>query len=85
MTTDNKLSPQNRTDQEPLLVSAPEAAKLCAISKASWHRLNSAGKIPASIPLGGRVLWRFAELKDWVQAGCPDRKSWELLQGREQT
>src|SRR5947208_1600373 len=29
----------------PLLVSAPEAARLCSISPATWHRLRAAGRI----------------------------------------
>lgn len=42
-----------------LLLAAPEAARLCGISPATWHRLRAAGKVgPAPIRLGGRVLWR---------------------------
>jgi hypothetical protein len=30
--------------------------------------------------VGGSTLWRLAELRDWVHAGCPDRKTWEAMQ-----
>ena len=63
-----------------LLVAAPDAARLCGISRATWHRLRSAGKIgPAPIRLGGRVLWRVEELREWVRCGCPPRREWEAL------
>jgi predicted DNA-binding transcriptional regulator AlpA len=60
----------------PLLVDAGAAAKLCGVSKATWYRLMSAGKVPAPIRLGGRVLWRVRELELWTEHGCPDRAEW---------
>jgi predicted DNA-binding transcriptional regulator AlpA len=65
---------------EPLLVPAPQAATVCGVSVASWHRLRAAGKTPAPIRLGGSVRWRLAELRDWVAAGCPPRREWEARQ-----
>jgi predicted DNA-binding transcriptional regulator AlpA len=62
---------------EALLVPAPEAARLCGISEASWYRLKSASKLPLPVRLGGRVLWRVDELRAWIAAGCPDRREWE--------
>jgi predicted DNA-binding transcriptional regulator AlpA len=56
---------------EPALVSAKVAARLCGISRASWERLHSAGRVPAPIRLGGRVLWRLEELRRFIDAGCP--------------
>jgi hypothetical protein len=65
---------------EPLLLPAPAAARLCGVSAATWHRQRAAGKIgPAPVRLGGRGLWRVAELRDWVEAGCPDRRTWNAL------
>jgi predicted DNA-binding transcriptional regulator AlpA len=65
---------------EPLLVAAAEAARLCGISEASWHRLRAAGKLPSAVRLGGRVLWRVAELRRWCIAGCPDLRTWQALE-----
>jgi predicted DNA-binding transcriptional regulator AlpA len=56
---------------EPALVPAKLAARLCGISKASWERLHAAGKVPAPVRLGGRVLWRLEELRRFIDAGCP--------------
>jgi predicted DNA-binding transcriptional regulator AlpA len=62
----------------PLLVGHAEAARLCGISPASWHRLVAAGKIgPAPIRLGGRVLFPVDGLRAWIAAGCPDRQEWQ--------
>jgi predicted DNA-binding transcriptional regulator AlpA len=65
---------------EPLLVPAPEAAAVCGVSPATWHRLRAAGKTPAPVRLGGSVRWRLGELRDWVAAGCPARREWEARQ-----
>ena len=67
---------------EPLLVGAREAGRLCGRSEASWWRDHAAKRIPAPIRLGGRTLWRVQELREWVEAGCPDRKTWEAIRAR---
>lgn len=63
----------------PLLVRRRAAARLCGLSPASWDRLASAGRTPAPIRLGSAVLWSVEELRDWIAAGCPDRRTWEAL------
>jgi predicted DNA-binding transcriptional regulator AlpA len=65
---------------EPLLVPATVAGPLCGRSEASWWRDHAANRIPAPIKLGGRTLWRVAELRAWVEAGCPSRREWEARQ-----
>jgi predicted DNA-binding transcriptional regulator AlpA len=65
---------------EPLLVPAATAAPLCGVSEASWYRLKAAGKLPAPVRLGGRVLWRVEELRRWCAAGCPDLRTWQALE-----
>jgi predicted DNA-binding transcriptional regulator AlpA len=63
---------------EPLLLSARQAAALCAVSLASWHRMNAAGRCPAPLRLSpGCVRWRAEELRDWIAAGCPARAQWQ--------
>jgi predicted DNA-binding transcriptional regulator AlpA len=66
---------------EPLLVPAAIAARLCGISEASWFRLKAAGKTPAPVKLGGRVLYRIEELRLWVSWGCPPRKEFDARRG----
>lgn len=62
-----------------LLVGRIEAARLSAVSPASWDRLTSAGKNPRPIKLGGRVVWRRSDLESWTKLGCPDRQTFETL------
>jgi len=62
---------------EPLLLDVRAVARLLSVSVRTIHRLNAAGELPAPIRLGGRVLWRHAELVAWLEAGCPSRQTWE--------
>ena len=72
------LTPAASTEAA-LLVGRIEAARLCAVSSASWDRLVSAGKTPRPLKLGGRVVWRRTDLEAWISYGCPDRKTFDAL------
>jgi predicted DNA-binding transcriptional regulator AlpA len=67
---------------EPLLISDRQAARLAGISRATWQRHRVAGKIPEPIKLGGKVLWNKREVTCWIDAGCPDAKSWNTMRPR---
>jgi predicted DNA-binding transcriptional regulator AlpA len=71
--------PDKSASPDTLLVGADVAGPMCGRSEASWWRDLAAKRIPAPIKLGGRTLWRVQELRDWVDAGCPDRRTWEAL------
>jgi predicted DNA-binding transcriptional regulator AlpA len=58
-------------------MAAPEAAAFCGVSEATWWRQHSAGKVPAPVKIGRRTLWDRDELRAWLAAGCPDRKTWQ--------
>jgi prophage regulatory protein len=62
----------------PLLLTAAEAAALCARSVRTWHTWNAAGFIPKPIRIGRSTLWRADELRAWVAAGCPCREKWDI-------
>jgi predicted DNA-binding transcriptional regulator AlpA len=78
-TTCTKPSDRATSAVEALLVSAAVAGPMCGRSMASWWRDHGAGRVPAPVCLGGRTLWRVEELRSWVEAGCPDRRTWEAL------
>ena len=63
-----------------LLVPDTAAAALCGMSRAHWQRLRAAGKLPSSVRLGRKVLWRRAEVIAWIDAGCPDARTWAAMQ-----
>ena len=65
---------------DSLLLRAAEAARLCAVSKVSWHRWDSAGRIPQGLKIGGAKVWRRAELEAWILAGTPCRERWIAIQ-----
>ena len=63
----------------PLLLDGLQAAMLIGVSRATFWKLHSTGRVPTPVRLGGRVVrWRKDELEDWVRAGCPTREQWEL-------
>jgi predicted DNA-binding transcriptional regulator AlpA len=66
----------------PLAVAAKEVGKLLGISIRQVWRLNSCGKLPRPIRLGGSVRWRRDEIVAFVEAGCPDRRTWEAVRGQ---
>jgi predicted DNA-binding transcriptional regulator AlpA len=67
-----------------LLLAARQAAALCGVSLATWHRMASAGRCPAPLRLStGCVRWRRDELEGWVAAGCPNRQTWEALRAAQ--
>lgn len=63
------------------LLTAKGAAELISVSKRTWHRLNSAGKVPAPVRIGSIVRWNLDELAAWIQMGCPDTKTFTNLIG----
>ena len=64
---------------EPIVVRGKELAKLLSVSLVSVRRMDSAGKLPKPVRLGGCVGWRVDEIKDWLQAGSPDRVRWQAI------
>ncbi len=65
--------------QQPLAVSARELAGMLGISLRQVWRLNSTGKLPKPIRLGGSVKWRRDEIVAWLGQNCPDRAEWEAI------
>jgi excisionase family DNA binding protein len=57
-------------DIDQLLVSARDACHLLSIGQRLLAELTAAGDVP-SVKLGGRRLYPVADLRRWVEAGCP--------------
>lgn len=63
-----------------LAVDAKQLAKMLGVSTRKIRQLDASGKIPQAILIGARsVRWRVDEIKDWLNAGAPDRESWERI------
>ena len=61
----------------PLVVDARRLAAMLCCGIRSVRTWDAAGKLPAPVRIGGKVLWPVAEINDWIRAGCPDRETWE--------
>jgi predicted DNA-binding transcriptional regulator AlpA len=61
------------------LIDAHEFGGLLSLSDRSIRRKDRAGLIPRPVDLGGSIRWRLAEVRAWIQAGCPPRKAWEKM------
>ena len=69
---------------EPLLIGDYAAARLCGISRASVHRLRSAGKWgPGAVRLGRKVLYHREEVIAWINASCPNAELWQSMRKQE--
>ncbi len=64
-------------------IGARDASALSGVSTPTWWRLHAAGKVPSPVKLGGRTLWRVAELRAWIGAGCPGRDEWQARRAAE--
>ncbi len=62
---------------EPLLVPAKQAGPVCGVSAATWWRMHAGGLCPAPVKVSSRTLWRMEELRRWIEAACPNRRTWE--------
>ncbi len=69
---------------EILLASAKTLAQIIGLSLRTIRRMDAAGEIPRPIRRGRVVRWRLAEIRSWVEAGCPDRMTWEHMEDSKQ-
>jgi len=63
------------------LLTAKAVGEILSLSKRQIFRLNSCGKIPAPVRIGGAVRWSAEEISAWLVAGAPDRRTWEGMKG----
>jgi predicted DNA-binding transcriptional regulator AlpA len=68
-----------RSAADAMLIDARRLAELLGVSKPTIDRMKAAGKLPKHIELSpGCHRWRAAEVREWVEAGCPPIKEWEV-------
>ncbi len=64
---------------ENQLLTATQVGLMLALSKQQIFRLNSSGKLPRPIKIGGVVRWLLTDIARWQILGCPDRREFEAL------
>jgi len=65
--------------EEPALMTARQAWRMCNLSKSAWYKAKAGNRIPAPVKIGGALRWRRDEIKRWIAAGCPARSAWEKM------
>lgn len=68
---------RKRPKLSPLVVDANGVALLLDCGVRTVRTRDTDGTLPAPLRIGGRVVWRTAELRAWLNAGAPDRAEWE--------
>ena len=71
---------KRRRKLSQLVADAKRLAKLLDGGKRTVATLHAAGKLPAPIRIGGRVVWVLGGkwgLRAWLAAGAPSRAEWE--------
>ncbi|GIW86426.1 MAG: hypothetical protein KatS3mg108_0750 [Isosphaeraceae bacterium] len=58
-------------EKTAVLISADEVATMLGVSERTLWRLLSAGKLPEPVRIGRNTRWRAAEVRDWIERGCP--------------
>ncbi len=53
------------------LIGVQELAKLLGCAPRTIYRLADGGRMPRPRKLGGLVRWSLAEIRKWVEDGCP--------------
>jgi len=62
------------------LLNASMLGQMLSLSKRQIFRLNSCGKLPAPVRIGGSVRWSNSTIQSWIDMGCPDRQTFEAMQ-----
>ena len=72
---------EEKTNRDCQLISCKQLGKRLSLSCRQIHRLNSCHKLPAPIRIGGSLRFDLEnDIKPWLAAGAPDRKTFEAMQ-----
>jgi len=69
------------TGATALAIDTRELAELLHVSKRHLERMDASGRLPKPIRLGRAKRWLTSELEAWLEAGCPDRRTWLATKG----
>lgn len=60
-----------------LLINSNALSKLLNLSQRTIYVMEKEGRMPVAIRVGKAVRWGLDEIKAWIDAGCPERSSWQ--------
>lgn len=70
---------RQRRRLSPLVVDARRLARLLCCGIRTVRTWDAAGRLPAPLRIGGRVVWRTNEIREWLAADAPDRETWAAI------
>ena len=73
------MANENTEQNTEQLLSTRAVAKILSLSSRTVHRLNSSGLIIEPKRISGSVRYVQSELLAWIEAGMPDRQTWEAM------
>ncbi|AQT68782.1 putative transcriptional regulator [Anaerohalosphaera lusitana] len=62
---------------KPPLLTSEQCARMCGISRRTWHRLSASAKVPSPVKIGGNVRWRSSDMELFLEWNCPSREEFE--------
>lgn len=65
------MAHQKLPDDQGLLLTSKETAKLLKLSEKTIYNMHTSGQMPAPIRIGAAVRWSLEALNSWISAGCP--------------
>ena len=73
MTDSQTTSPESKDSIQ--MIPVTEVAKILKVSTRSVWRLVSSRKIVPPVKVGGAARWRYDELCQWIESGCPSQET----------
>lgn len=73
------MAKENAGQNTEKLLSTRAVAKILSLSPRTVHRLNSSGIIIKPLRISGSVRYVHSELMAWIEAGMPNRQTWEAM------
>ena len=64
-----------------ILLKAADVAERLSVSPRTVARLNSSGRMPPPVRVGGSVRWRESDISQWIELNCPPRAEFEARKG----
>lgn len=69
-------SPDAAAGAPPMMLSSVDLARELRTSTKTIARMDSAGRLPKPVMIGGRLKrWPRQSIVEWIAAGCPRRDS----------
>jgi prophage regulatory protein len=66
------------------LLRVEELSEMCGVSPRTIRGWLASGRLPEPVRIGERcVRWRSDEVEDWMRAGAPSRREWEVIRRQD--